>query len=54
MSAPLPKTEREHSTNGRVGPGAGRGEPQPVRWLAGDGQLAPPWTVNTAADMMWA
>ena len=25
-----------------------------MRWLADDGHLAPTWTVNTAADMMWA
>jgi AcrR family transcriptional regulator len=25
-----------------------------MRWLADEGRLGPTWTVNTAADMMWA
>lgn len=25
-----------------------------MRWLAEDGRLAPQWTIDTAADMMWA
>jgi hypothetical protein len=25
-----------------------------MRWLADDGRLAPRWTADTAADMMWA
>lgn len=25
-----------------------------MRWLADDGRLAPQWTADTAADMMWA
>jgi AcrR family transcriptional regulator len=25
-----------------------------IRWLADDGRLAPEWTADTAADMMWA
>jgi hypothetical protein len=25
-----------------------------VRWLAGEGRLAPIWTVNAATDMVWS
>jgi hypothetical protein len=25
-----------------------------MRWLADDGRLAPQWTADTAADLMWA
>lgn len=31
-----------------------KGSRRLVEWLAADGRLAPPWTVPSAADMLWA
>jgi AcrR family transcriptional regulator len=31
-----------------------KGSRRLMRWLADEGRLAPQWTVETAADMMWA
>jgi AcrR family transcriptional regulator len=31
-----------------------KGSRRLMRWLADEGRLAPQWTVDTAADMMWA
>lgn len=31
-----------------------KGSRRLMRWLAEDGRLAPQWTADTSADMMWA
>lgn len=31
-----------------------KGSRRLIRWLADEGRLAPQWTVDTAADLMWA